>query len=271
MPELPEVETIVRTLERNLMGQKVLDVSLLYERLLEDNSLPLSSLVGRKFTEFDRRGKYLIFGFEGYYWVVHLRMEGKFHLYDQRTSLSKHTHLHMITENTDIHYLDTRKFSRMAVVRDLDSYFETKNLGLEPFDKKLDGTYLFNKFKGTKRNMKICLLDQTIVVGIGNIYADEILFRESIHPLTIASSLSIEACDSLVSSIQSVLKKAIEEGGTTIRSYTSSLGVHGRFQVSLKAYGRAGLECFLCGSVMERIKIGGRSTVFCPSCQKESL
>lgn len=269
MPELPEVETIIRTLETNLLHQRVDSVALFYARLLEDGSLPIGTLVGRKFTEFTRRGKYLVFGLEGYYWVVHLRMEGKFHLYDTVTPLEKHAHLRMQTNSTDIHYLDTRKFSRMAITTDLDSYFENKNLGLEPFDSKLKGQHLFDIFERTQRNMKVCLLDQSIVVGIGNIYADEILFREKIHPLRVARSLSLSECERLVESIRFVLNKAIDEGGTTIRSYTSSLGVNGRFQVSLKAYGKEGLECERCGTVMQRIKVAGRSSVFCPSCQKE--
>lgn len=269
MPELPEVETIVRVLETNLKHKKVLDVALYYTPLLEKDSLPLNVLKNTHFTDFRRRGKYLIFEFNHTYkWIVHLRMEGKFHLYKDDTPKSKHTHLWMHVNDTYVHYLDTRKFSRMAVVRDEDAYFETKNLGMEPFDLNLTADYLYSAFQRKSKALKATLLDQSIVTGIGNIYADEILFRTKIHPLQPTNSMSLKCCAVLIEATQDVLSQAIKQGGTTIRSYTASLGVTGRFQVSLNAYGQEGKPCVRCANTMERIVVSGRGTVFCPYCQK---
>lgn len=268
MPELPEVETIVRVLEKSLLGETVLNLDLRYNKLLEtDSKYDLDSLVGKRFVGFSRRGKYLCFEFEeGLYWIVHLRMEGKFHLYGTKTKPALHTHLLIETEHHHVHYLDTRKFSRMAVIDDKDAYFITKKLGPEPFG--LDPKELYEKIKKSNRAIKNILLDQSVLVGIGNIYADEVLFATQIHPLTKGSAIRRKDAAHLVIVIEEVLNSAIKQGGTTIRSYTSSLNVNGRFQVSLNAYGQAGKPCSRCETTLERIVIGGRSTVFCPKCQK---
>lgn len=273
MPELPEVETIIRTLEKSLLGDTILSVDLRYEPLLETTSpFTLDHLVGASFTEFKRKGKYLIFGFDnGLYWVVHLRMEGKYYLYNDLTPPTKHTHLLMTTNYRYIHYLDTRKFSRMAVVSDLDGYLASKNLGLEPFDEGFDGKYLASRAKRSTRAIKNILLDQSIISGLGNIYADEVLFDTAIHPLTKGTKLTYKHYEAIAQSSDKILTKAIAEGGTTIRSYTSSLGVTGLFQVSLKAYGQAGKPCSRCSTTLKRIIISGRSSVFCPECQKEKV
>lgn len=269
MPELPEVETIVRVLQKNLKHKKVLDLKLYYTPLLEKDSLPLDVLKNKTFTNFRRRGKYLIFEFDHTYkWIVHLRMEGKFHLYQEDIPKNKHTHLWLHVSDTYVHYLDTRKFSRMAVVRDEVAYFKTKNLGLEPFDLNLTGDYLYKSFQKKSKAIKATLLDQSIVTGIGNIYADEILFKTKIHPLQPTNSLHKNQCKELVETIRDVLNQAIQQGGTTIRSYTASLGVTGRFQVSLNAYGQEGKPCIRCETDMVRIVVSGRGTVFCPNCQK---
>ncbi|CAM3567086.1 bifunctional DNA-formamidopyrimidine glycosylase/DNA-(apurinic or apyrimidinic site) lyase [Erysipelothrix urinaevulpis] len=270
MPELPEVETIVRTLERSLLNETILGIEFLYPDLLEQNSsYDLKVLQGKTFTKFDRRGKYLIFEFDhSLYWVLHLRMEGKFHLYQENIKPTKHTHLIIQTTRHWIHYLDVRKFSRMAVVDDLDSYMKTKNLGLEPFDSNLTPDYLKEKMGKSGRSLKTMLLDQSIVSGIGNIYADEILFATKLHPLRKGPSLKMRDYRALCEEIPKILEAAILQGGTTIRSYTSALNVNGLFQVSLKAYGQKGEPCVECQTTMEAIKVSGRTTVFCKRCQK---
>lgn len=270
MPELPEVETIVRTLERSLLNEQILHIEFLYPKLLEtDSPYTLDDLHLAHFTSFSRRGKYLIFGFDnGLYWVVHLRMEGKFHLYEQERPADKHTHLILSGKRQYIHYLDVRKFSRMAVVSDLDAYFRKKDLGIEPFDKQLSSKFLKEKMGKSERAIKAMLLDQSIVTGIGNIYADEILFTTGIHPLRKGSKLKKKDYDALVKAIPDILNQAIAQGGTTIRSYTSALNVTGLFQVSLKAYGQYGQPCVQCGMKMEKMKVAGRTSVFCPKCQK---
>lgn len=270
MPELPEVETIVRTLEKSLMNERIQHLEFLYPKLLEeDSTYPLSVLKNKRFRSFSRRGKFLNFGFDdGYHLIVHLRMEGKFHLYNQETKPSKHTHLIIKTDKHWIHYLDVRKFSRMAVTQNPKQYFREKNLGLEPFDKNFNWIFLKDAMKKSRRNIKTMLLDQSIVAGIGNIYADEILFDTKIHPLRKGPSLTTRDYKKLTESIPKILSKAIEAGGTTIRSYTSALDVSGRFQISLKAYGQEGEPCVQCHHPMKRIKVAGRSTVFCKECQR---
>lgn len=270
MPELPEVETIVRVLEKSLINEEIKDIKLFYKPLLEKDSVfQISDLKGARFESFDRRGKFLIFNFSnGKSWVLHLRMEGKFHLYDSDTVLNKHTHMLIETENHHIHYLDTRKFSRMAVVEDLDKYFNDKNLGVEPFSSDFTAVYLYNAIHGSKRAIKGLLLDQSIVVGIGNIYADEILFASKVHPETSGNKLSKTKVKEIQEHTKTVLDTAIKQGGTTVRSYTSSLNVHGRFQVALKAYGQFGKPCVNCGSLLKKTKVSGRTSVYCERCQK---
>ena len=270
MPELPEVETIVRTLEKSLMDDKIIGIEFLYPNLLEEDSqFKLEALRNKRFTSFDRRGKFLNFGFEeGLHFIVHLRMEGKFHLYEGETTPSKHTHLILQTEKHWIHYLDTRKFSRMAITTDPDGYFKKKNLGLEPFDSKLNWKYLKQGMSKSTRSIKSMLLDQSIVTGIGNIYCDEILFDTKIHPLKKGTELKKKEYELLIEAIPRILAHAIKAGGTTIRSYTSALDVSGRFQIALKAYGQEGEPCSYCDRPLTRIKVSGRSTVFCERCQK---
>ena len=272
MPELPEVETIVKTLETSLLHETIAMVDFRYVALLEAHSdYPLESLIGQTFVSFKRRGKYLCFGFSNdTTWVLHLRMEGKFNLYDHPIEPTKHTHLVMVTNHHHIHYLDTRKFSRMAVLDNakLDAYFIAKKLGLEPWDSTFDAAFLFQALMRRTQGIKTALLAQDIVVGIGNIYADEILFDTMIHPKTACNKLSLNDAENLVVAIRNNLEHAIRAGGTTIRSYTSGLNVTGRFQIELKAYGRYGEACLRCDYPLDKIKISGRTSVFCPRCQK---
>lgn len=273
MPELPEVETVVRTLEISLLNETIHEVEVRYPKLLESGSqASLEHLKGRKLISFNRRGKYLCLGLDdGLTWIIHLRMEGKFNLYTQDTEPNKHTHLILKSDHHEVHYLDTRKFSRMALVKDVETYFMNKGLGLEPWDDRLDGAYLYKAFKNKTRVIKATLLDQGIVVGIGNIYADEVLYDTQIHPMTPSGKLSLRECEKLVISIRKSLENAIKAGGTTVRSYTSSLNVSGLFQVELKAYGRYGKPCYRCGTDLDKVKVAGRTSVFCTRCQRVKL
>lgn len=270
MPELPEVQTVLDTLMLSLAQEKILSLDLSYPALLEkDSEFPLDKLLGHRFVAFSRRGKYLCFEMDGgFYWILHLRMEGKFHLYREDTTRTRHTHLVIETEHNWVHYLDTRKFSRMTLVSDKDAYFARKKLGLEALSPELNGNYLYQHFKKSSSKIKTLLLDQRILAGLGNIYADEVLYAAEIHPLTPGNRLSRKDCERLALAIEPILSQALAAGGTTIRSYTSSLNVTGRFAYSLKAYGQAGKPCLRCACIMERIKVNGRSSTYCPSCQK---
>lgn len=273
MPEIAEVETVRNTLKKRILHKKIKEVQVYYEPMIEsDLELFKKNLVGESFIDIKRRGKWLIFETEKYYLLSHLRMEGKYFIKDQSDVKEKHEHV-IITflDGMTLRYADTRKFGRMNLILkiDLEHTECIRKQGLEPGDKNLTALYLLQKFKKKQLPIKTVLLDQTIISGLGNIYANEVLFAARIHPLTKACNLTKEECDRIVKSAEEIIKEAIKMGGTTIRSYTSSLGVTGRFQQNLKVHKREGEACFICGTIIENIKVGGRSTYFCPNCQKE--
>lgn len=240
--------------------------------MLESNPKEFKEkLVGLEFKDILRRGKYLIFDLGDYYLTSHLRMEGKYFVKDSNEEIQKHEHIiFSFIDGTDLRYHDTRKFGKMCLIKkdELDSYEGLRKQGIEPIDEKLSKEYLFEKFKKSKLPMKTLLLDQTIISGLGNIYADEVLFASGINPLKKGTAITLNECQKIVDSSKKIIEKAIENGGTTIRSYTSSLGVEGTNQNYLQVHKREGEECLICHSIIERIKVGGRSTYFCPECQK---
>jgi len=270
MPELPEVETVVRTLEKQIKNKKIEAIDIYYPNIIEgDIDSFKKSLIGQHFNKFLRRGKFLLFELDDYTLVAHLRMEGKFFIYKEKTEKSKHTHIiFKLSDNTYLHYNDVRKFGRMSIIPKQDNYDDFHNLGLEPLDKRLNASYLFKAFTNKKKEIKLVLLQQDIVAGLGNIYADEVLFKAQINPLRKACSLNIQELERLVIAVKETIKEAIKQGGTTIRSYTSSLGVTGRFQQSLNVYGKKGEACPVCGKEITKIFLGGRGTHFCENCQK---
>ena len=269
MPELPEVETIAATLALSLKNQTLKQCDLHLSSLKEPGSLEVSMLDGRRLLNVRRRAKFLWFEFDGgINLILHLRMEGKFHVYKDAREISKHTHMVWHMSECTVHYLDTRKFSRFSIVEDPYAHFIGKRLGKEPWDPTLNAAWLYERFQKTTRAIKAVLLDQTIITGIGNIYADEVLYDQMIHPKTPANRIPLEAIAPLIESVQRILEHAIEAGGTTIRSYTSSLNVHGRFQVTLKAYGQYGMPCSRCSTKLDKIKVAGRTSVYCPKCQR---
>ena len=273
MPEIAEVETVRNTLKKRILHKKIKEVQVYYEPMIEsDFELFKQNLVGESFIDIKRRGKWLIFETEKYYLLSHLRMEGKYFIKNKSDVKEKHEHV-IITflDDMTLRYADTRKFGRMNLIlkTDLEHTECIRKQGLEPGDKNLTALYLLQKFKKKQLPIKTVLLDQTIISGLGNIYANEVLFAARIHPLTKACNLTKEECDRIVKSAEEIIKEAIKMGGTTIRSYTSSLGVTGRFQQNLKVHKREGEACFICGTIIENIKVGGRSTYFCPNCQKE--
>lgn len=272
MPELPEVETVKRTLERYLIGRKIVNVAVYYPKIIANQTKDdfIRHLKNEKVKEMDRRGKWLIFHLDHYDLVSHLRMEGKYFLKDPKEELNKHEHVTFLLDNgKELRYQDTRKFGRMYLFPK-GTYLDEKPLnevGYEPWDNRLTETYLKEKYKGKKIPIKMVLLDQSIVAGIGNIYADEILFVSHIHPLKLASQLTKKDCCSLIQATRMILGEAIEMGGTTIRSYESEKGVHGRFQQHLLVHNQK--FCSTCDTPIERIIVGGRSTYFCSHCQKK--
>lgn len=272
MPEIAEVETVRNTLKRQILHKRIKSVKVLYERMIESdiNSFK-NDLIDDEFIDIKRRGKWLIFELNRHYLLSHLRMEGKFFIKNSSDEVVKHEHV-IITffDDTELRYHDTRKFGRMNLIKkdELEDTECIKKQGLEPGDKNLNGEYLQEKFKNKKLPIKSVLLDQTIISGLGNIYVNEVLFYAKVNPLKEANKLTIDECKLICEGADEIIKEAIKMGGTTIKSYTSSLGVTGRFQQKLKVHKKEGQPCSICGSPIKNIKVGGRSTYYCPSCQK---
>lgn len=266
------METVRQTLKRKILRKKIKNVNVLYERMIESDINEFkSNLVGLEFNDILRKGKWLLFEIGDYYLCSHLRMEGKYFIKSTDEEINKHEHvIFSFEDGTDLRYHDTRKFGRMNLVlkKDIDTVEGVKKQGIEPIDSNLSKEYLFDKFKKRKLPMKTLLLDQTIISGLGNIYADEVLFASKIHPLTLGTEISLDDCQRIVTSSNEIITEAIKCGGTTIKSYTSSLGVTGRFQQNLMVHKRENEECKKCGTIIKRIVVGGRSTYYCEKCQK---
>lgn len=275
MPELPEVETVVRGLRSKVVGRIIRKVNIYYENIIEypDICSFQEKIKNQKINEIDRYGKWIIFVLDNYYLLSHLRMEGKYFLKHDGATLEKHEHVSFVLDNDmELRYMDVRKFGKMQLIEkeNINKIGPFLEMGLEPWDKKLNTLYLKEKFLRKKLPIKSCLLDQRIIAGIGNIYADEILFLSKINPLKEANSLSLEELERIIDNTKLVLEKAIEKGGTTIRSYTSLNGIHGLFQQELYVHSKEGQKCLICGSDILKIKVGGRGTYYCPKCQKDS-
>lgn len=275
MPELPEVETVVRGLRSKVVGRIIKKVNIYYENIIEypDVCSFQEKIKNQKINEINRYGKWIIFVLDNYYLLSHLRMEGKYFLKPKGSTLEKHEHVSFVLDNDmELRYMDVRKFGKMQLIEkeNINKIGPFLEMGLEPWDKKLNTLYLKEKFLRKKLPIKSCLLDQRIIVGIGNIYADEILFLSKINPLKEVNSLSLEELERIIDNTKLVLEKAIEKGGTTIRSYTSLNGIHGLFQQELYVHSKEGQKCLICGSDILKIKVGGRGTYYCPKCQKDS-
>ena len=271
MPEIAEVETVRRTLLTKILNKKIKKVDVLYKNIISSKSIDMNYLIGESFKDIDRVGKWLIFKTDKYGLLSHLRMEGKFFIKDSSEQKEKHEHV-IITfnDNSDLRYHDTRKFGRMILCKKDDIYKleEITKQGYEPNSKELTKEYLFNKINKLNLPIKTILLDQTIISGLGNIYANEVLFKAKINPFKKGKEISLSECQRIIDATNDIIPKAIEMGGTTIKSYTSSLGVTGRFQQNLKVHKKDGQQCPNCSNIIVKEKINGRSTYYCKLCQK---
>lgn len=273
MPELPEVETVKNTLKKVLLNKRIENVRINYDNIIEYPSSKefIEKIKGQYINDIHRRGKWLMFELTDYYLLSHLRMEGKYFLKHIQDEIEKHEHvLFELDSGEELRYRDTRKFGKMLLIPkdEILECKQIKELGLEPWDNKLTSFYLMDKYKNKKLPIKSVLLEQSIITGIGNIYADEILFLSKINPCQVASSLTNENCEEIIKHTREVLERAIELGGTTIRSYESSEGVHGRFQINLLVHNRKDENCPNCGTPITKIVVGGRGTYYCKVCQK---
>ncbi|WAH37951.1 bifunctional DNA-formamidopyrimidine glycosylase/DNA-(apurinic or apyrimidinic site) lyase [Alicyclobacillus dauci] len=271
MPELPEVETIRRGLTSLVVGKTVTYVTVRLPRIIRFPSVPEfeERLVGRTIHAIHRRGKYLVFDMEPFTMISHLRMEGQYRVADRDEPLASHTHVIFgMSDGTELRYRDVRQFGTMdALADDEERPSGLVNLGPEPFDPVLTPNVFYTRLHSRSAPIKSVLLDQVCIAGLGNIYVDEALFLSGIHPLTKASRIGQGRCELLLGAIRNVLSRAIEAGGSSVRTYVNGYGRHGGFQMQLNVYARQGQPCFVCGQAIEKIKLGGRGTHFCPHCQ----
>ncbi|MGG0275415.1 DNA-formamidopyrimidine glycosylase [Bacillus rhizoplanae] len=276
MPELPEVENVRRTLEKLVKGKTIEEVIVTYPKLVkepDDAELFKEMLRGETIEEVGRRGKFLLIYVTRYVIVSHLRMEGKYMLHEANDPVDKHTHVRFrFTDGTELRYKDVRKFGTMHLFEKGTelTVMPLADLGPEPFSGELTPAYLRERMQKTARKVKVVLLDQRIVVGLGNIYVDEVLFRSRIHPEREASSLTNEEFETLYKEIVTTLTEAVERGGSTIRTYMNSQGQIGSFQERFYVYGKKGEPCVTCGTALEKTVVGGRGTHYCPVCQLKS-
>ena len=272
MPELPEVETVRQTLRRNILGKEIAGITVLYERMVVGIGKEefINKLRGKTLLEIGRKGKYLYFTFsDDVYLISHLRMEGKYFIKPITDEVVKHEHvIFEFSDGVSLRYADVRKFGTMEI-KSKEELFTThplKELGLEANHLTFD--YLKDKMIGKHKDLKAFLLDQSMIAGIGNIYADEICFMAKLHPKQDIFYLEDEDFINIANAAKVVIDKAILAGGTTIRSYTSSLGVTGLFQLQLNVHTKKGEPCPCCGNIIVKTRVAGRGTYLCENCQK---
>lgn len=268
MPELPEVETVVRTLRTQILSQRIDRVSVFWPRTVYEDDQFIQKVSGQRIREINRRGKYLILTLDRGFLSVHLRMEGRFFLTAQDAEPRKHTHVVFHLESANLEFNDTRKFGRIRYTLEHPSNVELQDLGKEPFDESLTPDYCLHEALSRSIPLKTFLLDQSVISGLGNIYTDEVCFLAKLSPLKPVNTLTRSEWQELIGLMRIVLSEAILAGGATVRSYTASLGITGRFQTTLRVYGRSKLPCVECGEPLTRTVIGQRSSVYCAHCQK---
>jgi formamidopyrimidine-DNA glycosylase len=277
LPELPEVETVRRGLDQLTHSQIIQGGEVLLPRTL---AYPVSvddfwtNLIGKAIASWHRRGKYLIAQLSPSGGLgVHLRMTGQLLWVERTVPVQKHTRFRLfLGEDRELRFVDVRSFGKIWLIPASEKP-ETiitglQQLGVEPLSKDFSVDYLAQKLEKRNRCIKTLLLDQNIIAGLGNIYADEVLFKSGILPDTLGKDLTQKQIEKLRSAIIEVLEKAIAEGGTTFSDFLNPLGVNGNYGGIAWVYRRTGQPCRICQTPITRIKIGGRSTHFCPQCQK---
>lgn len=271
MPELPEVETIRRCIEPELVGHTVTEVIIRNPHLRwpvpEDLRRTLS---GQKIIAVDRRAKYLLIGTKAGTAILHLGMSGRLLVCSKTRPVEKHDHIDLVLNNGRLlRFNDARRFGcALWTSSPAMQHHLLKDLGREPLEAGLTGKYLFNQSRRRSLAVKEFLMNSRIVVGIGNIYANEALFAAGIHPGRPAGRISSRRYEKLTTAIKKVLQDALEQGGTTLRDFCDAAGNPGYFQLKLMVYARAGEPCYSCGAVIQHVRQAQRSTYFCRKCQR---
>jgi len=271
MPELPEVETVAAGLRAGAVGLKIKAAVCRLPKLLRETAPEdLQALSGLRISAVRRRGKVLIIEAEERALLFHLKMTGQFSWAAPEAAPDKHTHFILSFENAaeDLRFRDVRKFGflRCLPLAGVDDCPEVGGLGPEPLE--ISEAEFAVRIKARKGRLKSVLLDQRVLAGVGNIYADEAIHAAALHPLTAASRLSPAELVRLRTALRRILKAAIAAGGSSVRDYRSVDGEIGDFQTRHKVYGRAGERCRRCGGTIRRIVVGSRSTFYCPKCQR---
>lgn len=278
MPELPEVETVCRGLNHLTSGLTITHAKILLARTVaypDSVSTFEQGIKSQTIIEWQRRGKYLLAQLSHSWLGVHLRMTGQLLWLTQDTPLQKHTRVRLFfPDNQELRFVDTRTFGKMWWFPNNDLRVENiitglQKLGVEPFSEDFSEDYLIAKLAKSNRNIKTILLDQNLVAGIGNIYADEALFKSQIPPDISASKLTTTQIKRLRLAIIEVLEKSIALGGTTFSDFLQVTGVNGNYGGEAWVYGRKDQPCRICGTAIAKIKLGGRSSHYCPQCQSK--
>jgi formamidopyrimidine-DNA glycosylase len=274
MPELPEVETTLLGLQPHVLNQTILAVTIrhyqLRWRIPEDIA---TSLIGQTIQTISRRGKYILMTCQQGTLLIHLGMSGRMSIVSKDTLPAKHDHIDLqITAHQMVRYTDPRRFGAFLWIPGPSALQHPllSKLGIEPFDPGFHGTYLWQRAQQKKTPIKAFIMDQQIVVGVGNIYATEALFMTGIHPNTPAYLITKSQMDDLVAAIQSILRYAIQAGGTSLKDFLQTDGKPGYFTLQLQIYNRSGLPCPVCATPIEKLIIGQRASAFCPHCQQTS-
>jgi formamidopyrimidine-DNA glycosylase len=273
MPELPEVETVCRGLKNILANNRFQEITLYRENLrVPIPSNLIQTLLGQKIVNIKRRAKYILIILENdIILIIHLGMSGRLTAYDTpRITTLKHDHvIFRFDNNIELVFNDPRRFGliELCSIHQMKDFYLFKELGPEPFDEEFSVEYLQVMLKNKKQPIKTAIMDNKVVVGIGNIYACESLFRSNINPNRVASSLTKKELEILITNIKNTLNDAILAGGSTLKDYMTVNGESGYFQNKFFVYGRDNKECFTCESPISKIKQGGRSTFFCSKCQ----
>ncbi len=272
MPELPEVETICLTLKPKLIGRTIISGEVLLPKMLQNIIVEefLQQISSKKVVDLSRRGKYLkIHLSEKLIIAFHLRMTGQLIVESAEKEAGKATYLKIrLDDGNELRFLDQRKFGRVFLFPETDYPVNLKKLGPEPLGSEFSMATFKKQIANKKIAIKKVLLDQEIIAGIGNIYADESLFLAGIHPARLVDSLTEDELEKLYHAIRKVLNEGIQYRGTTKRDYRDGDGKAGSYQEQLRVYGRKGLQCPQCQNMIVKMNFAGRGTHFCPICQK---
>lgn len=285
MPELPEVETIRRDLEKKILNKKIVHLEILLKRIVKNDAKKFKKdILDDKFIEIDRIGKLLIFRLakSPLILLIHLKMTGQLiyclggqliaggHSDEKSVSCLPNKHTRVIFHFSDkakLYFNDLRTFGYLKLVDEKELQKVRAKFGIEPLDPEFNQAFFQGLIKGRKTNIKALLLNQTLISGIGNIYADETLFASRVDPRRRVDTLNEKEIKLIVKNAKAVLEKSIANRGTTFNNYVDADGKKGNFVKLLKVYGRTGQKCLRCGGVVKKIKVAGRGTHYCDQCQ----